>query len=88
MDEIFLFATNDNQLKMIFINTYVDGGIVALIEAMFSKQDSQQIFEIINANQGDKRVKPDFGRSPKKYFYQLISQEKQRVIDIIGDIYN
>ncbi len=85
MDEIFLFATNDNQLKMIFINTYADGGIGALIETIFSKKDSQKIFDLINANQGSNRIKPDFGINPKEYFYQLIDQEKQRVINIIGE---
>lgn len=88
MNEIFLLATNDNQLKMIFINTYADGGVGALIETIFSKRDSEQIFDIIDAHQGGKRVKPDFGKNPKEYFHQLIYQEKQRVIDIIGDVHN
>jgi hypothetical protein len=87
-DEIFLFATNDIQLKMIFINTYADGGVGALIETIFSKKDSQKIFEVINANQGDKRIKPDFGENTKQHFYKLINQEKQRVIEIIGNIRN
>lgn len=31
MDDIFMFATNDTQLKKIFINTYAVGGTGALI---------------------------------------------------------
>jgi hypothetical protein len=86
MDDIFMFATNDIQLKMIFINTYADGGVGALIETVFSKGDSQKIFDVVNANQGSMRVKPDFGINPKEYFRQLIDQEKQRLRQIIGDI--
>lgn len=85
MDDIFMFATNDIQLKMIFINTYADGGLGALIETVFSKDDSQKIFDLINANQGSKRVKPDFGINSKEYFYQLIDQEKQRLEEFMGD---
>jgi len=79
MDDIFIFATNDIQLKKIFINTYADGDIGVLIKTVFSKGDSQKIYDIINANQGNKRVKPDFGINPKEYFRQLIEQEKQRI---------
>lgn len=85
MDDIFMFATNDIQLKKIFINTYADGGVGALIETVFSKRDSQKIYEVINSNQGSKRVKPDFGINPKEYFRQLIEQEKQRVGESMGD---
>ena len=84
MDDIFLFATNDILLKMIFINTYADGGVGALIEAVFSKGDSQKIFNLIDANQGGKRVKPDFGKNRKEYFWKLIDQEKKRIDEIIG----
>ncbi|QKS43118.1 hypothetical protein HUB94_01135 (plasmid) [Paenibacillus cellulosilyticus] len=84
MDEIFMFATNDILLKRIFINTYADGGVGALIEAVFSKSDSQKIFDAINFNQGN-RIKPDFGVNPKIYLRQLIEQEKHRVMEIISD---
>jgi len=85
MDDIFMFATNDIQLKKIFINTYADGGVGALIESVFSKGDYRKIFDAMNANRGSKRVKPDFGINPKEYFRQLINQEKQLVWDSIGD---
>ncbi|POR27076.1 hypothetical protein [Paenibacillus polymyxa] len=75
MDEIFMFATNDIQLKKIFINTYSNGGVGALIQAVYSKSDSQKIFEVINDNSGVNRIKPNFGENPKKYFRQLIDNE-------------
>lgn len=84
MDEIFMFATNDTQLKMIFINTYAEGGVGAIIETVFSKGDSQKIFGVMNANQGSRRIKPDFSRNPKEYFYRLIDQEKQRIEKNMG----
>lgn len=85
MDDIFMFATNDVQLKNIFINTYADGGLGALIAAVLQKGDSQKIFNLINANQGNKRFKPNFGKKPKEYFYKLIEREKQLVKDSIID---
>lgn len=88
MDGIFMFATNDILLKNIFINTYADGGVGALIETLFSRGDSQKIFEIINANQGGKRVKPNFGLKPKEYFRQLIDKEKLRVQDVLDSYSN
>lgn len=83
MDDIFMFATNDIQLKMIFINTYSDSGVDGLFKSIFSKNDSRTIFEVINANMGNKRIKPNFGIDPKEYFRKLIKQEKQRVQDSI-----
>lgn len=84
MNDIFMFATNDIQLKMIFINTYADGGVGALIESVFSRRDSQRIYEVINDNQGSKRVKPDFGMNRNEYFRQLIEWETQRVVGTLG----
>jgi len=81
--DVFLFATNDNLLKMIFVNTYADGGFGALIEVLFSKSDVQQISDVINNNRGSMRVKPNFGDNPKDYFHRIIEQEKQRVIDVL-----
>lgn len=81
--DVFLFATNDNLLKMIFVNTYAEGGFEALIEALFSKRDVQQISDIINNNHGNMRVKPNFGDKPKDYFNRIIEQEKQRIIDVL-----
>ena len=78
-----MFATNDNLLKMIFVNTYADGGFGALIEVLFSKSDVQQISDVINNNRGSMRVKPNFGDNPKDYFHRIIEQEKQRVIDVL-----
>ncbi|XID90379.1 hypothetical protein ACF3MZ_17715 [Paenibacillaceae bacterium WGS1546] len=81
MEDIFMFATNDTQLKLIFINTYAAGGVGALIETVFSKKDSQRIYEVINDSQGSKRLRPDFGTHPKEYFHRLIEREKQQVIE-------
>lgn len=81
--DVFLFATNDNLLKMIFINTYAEGGFGALIEVLFSRSDVQKICDVINNNLGSKRDKPDFGNIPKDYFCQIIEQEKQKVIDVL-----
>jgi hypothetical protein len=83
MNDIILFATNDILLKEIFINTYGDGGMAELISAVLSKGDSQKIFNIINDNQGNRRVKPDFTENPTKYFNKLIEYEKQLVRDNI-----
>jgi hypothetical protein len=88
MDEVFMFATKDTLLKNIFINTYADGGVGVLIETLFSKGDSEKIYELINANLGSKRFKPNFGLNPKKYFRKLIDKEKQRVQDIIDSYSN
>ncbi|MGO4185776.1 hypothetical protein AB4Z17_32055 [Paenibacillus sp. TAF43_2] len=85
MDEIFMFATNDILLKRIFINTYAVGSVRALIEVVFSKSDAQKIFDVINLNQGEKRIKPDFGVDLKVYLSKLIEQEKNRVIEIISE---
>lgn len=41
--DIYLFATNDNLLKIIFINTYAAEGFGSLINALFSKNDVQKI---------------------------------------------
>jgi hypothetical protein len=84
MNEIFMFATNDIQLKMIFINTYANGGVGALFETIFSKGDISKILEVINANQERRSIKPDFGTNPKEYFRHLIDKEKQRIEGIIG----
>ena len=84
MDDVFLFATNDNQLKMIFINTYAEGGIRQLIGIVFSNHDSQQIYDIVSANEGKNRVKPYFGKNSKEYISRLIEQEKQKVSDLLS----
>jgi hypothetical protein len=55
-----------------------------LIEAVFSKSDSQKILDVVSFNQGYKRIKPDFGVDPKVYLRQLIEQEKHRVMEIIS----
>lgn len=83
MDDIFFFATNDINLKIIFINTYAEGGNGALIETIFSKRDSQRIFDVIKKNQGSSRDKPEFGNNPRKYFYRLIEHEKQLVESLL-----
>ena len=85
MDEIFMFATNDTMLKKIFINTYSKGGIGALIESIFSKGDVRKINDVIAANNGHKRIKPDFSSNPKEYFLELIYQEKHRIMEMIGN---
>lgn len=75
LDQVFMFATHDTQLKRIFINTYNKGGVVALIQAVYSKKDFQKIFEVIHNNSGANRVKADFGENPKIYFRCLIDDE-------------
>lgn len=82
MDDIFLFATNDILLKRIFINTYTNGGAGSLIETIFSKKDFKKISDVINVNNGKKRLKPDFGANPKKYLHHLIEQEKKRILSL------
>jgi len=80
MDDIFLFATNDNLLKMIFINTYAEGGVNALLYSVFNQKEYNRIIDFMIANQGKNRKKPDFGKYPRKYFYKLIDNERQRII--------
>jgi hypothetical protein len=79
MDDIFLFATNDVQLKMIFINTYYDTGINGLLHAVFSCSDYKRILDIIEIHSGGQRIKPNFGNNPPEYLRQLIVQETQLV---------
>lgn len=75
MDEIFMFATNDIQLKKIFINTYCNGSVEALINAVYSRSEAQKIFQVINDNSRGNRIKPHFGVNPKEYLHQLIDTE-------------
>jgi hypothetical protein len=46
-----------------------------LIEAVFSKSDSQKILDVVSFNQGYKRIKPDFGVDPKVYLRQLMNRK-------------
>ncbi len=79
MDTIFLFATNDYLLKRIFINTYAEGGVNALLHTVFDQRDYDKIIDFIIDHQGECRNKPNFGHNPKEYFNQLIDNERQRL---------
>lgn len=83
-DQIFLFATNDNMLKYIIINTFGYNGIYGLINEVFTKKESQIILDFFDNNQGVKRIKPDFGLNSREYFNSLIEKEKQRLIKIVS----
>jgi hypothetical protein len=77
--EVFFFATADQMLKSIFINTHGGGNLFSLIQAVFPKKSAQRLIDFYETNTTN-RVKPNFGSNPKEYFYSLIEQEKQRLI--------
>ncbi|WP_206459221.1 hypothetical protein [Anaerovorax sp. IOR16] len=76
-NEIFLFTTNDVMLKKIFINTYSSSGLSGLIHAVLSSKDGKRICDLIQQKSGTNRIKPDFGNSPREYFNDLITREKE-----------
>lgn len=82
-NEVFMFATNDAQLKRVFINTYADGGVGALLRAVFSRSDADKALGVIGANQAGRR-KPDFGSSAHQHLNRLIEQEMDRLRPLIG----
>ena len=83
-DKEFLFATNDDLLKRIFINKNGPNGYNGLLFELFSKKDYNQITGYIE-NRMRKRVKPDFGDNPREYFQKLIDIEKHRLSALLND---
>ena len=73
-NEEFLFATNDNLLKRIFINAHGNYGVNGLLHTVFSQKDYDGISDLIEHNQSN-RIKPSFGNDSCKYFQQLIDEE-------------
>lgn len=84
MKDIFLFATSDNLLQTIFINTYAEGGVNALIHSVFSQKDYDKIVDFIMENQGENRKIPYFGTYPQEYFHRLIHDERERIINVLN----
>lgn len=80
----FMFATNDNLLKRIFINTHGTDGVNGLLFAVFSKKDYNKIYDYILKRQAN-RNRPDFGESPQSYFEKLIDEEKEQIIELLAD---
>lgn len=81
-DKIFFFATNDLGLKRILVNTFADTKAIGCIEACFSKREAGRIFALIEQKQMN-RMKPDFGKNPRQYFYKLIEIEKGKLSTLL-----
>lgn len=81
-DSEFLFATNDNLLKRIFIYTHIKDAIDILLYDVFSKKDYNRICDYVDERRVN-RIKPDFGKEPRIYFEKLIENEKQRIKNIL-----
>lgn len=81
-DKIFFFATNDSGLKRILVNTFADTKAKGCIECCFTRRDAERILDFIDEKQAN-RVKPDFGKKPKKYFYDLIEIEKTNLLELL-----
>jgi hypothetical protein len=75
MNETFLFATADNMLKHIFINTHNDGDLFELINLTFSRKSADRIIKFF-IEKTTNRIKPGFGNNPTQYFKDLIEKEK------------
>ena len=82
-DEVFLFATADVMLKRIFINTH-GNDYGDLVSVVFPKKQAGQILDFCMSNIVNNRMKPNFGNNPQEYFRNLITKEKQRIIDILS----
>ena len=79
----FLFATNDNLLKLIFINTNGSHGLNGVLFSVLPKREYNQIIELIQEKQ-NVRTKPDFGANPSAYFHALIETETDRLRALPG----
>ena len=82
-DKEFLFATNDNLLKLIFINTNGSHGLNGVLFSVLPKREYNQIIELIQEKQ-NVRTKPDFGANPSAYFHALIETETDRLRALPG----
>lgn len=72
----FLFVTNDNMLKMIYINGNSPAGINGLLYAAFSQKQYDKICAYIEERQST-REKPSFEENQTKYYQKLIEREKE-----------
>ena len=81
----FIFATNDNLLKRIFINTHGPNGVNGLLHEVFSKKDYNKICDYI-AERKENRIKLNFGDKSQAYFEKLIREEKEELIKILGNM--
>lgn len=82
-DKEFLFATNDNLLKLIFINTNRAGRLNDVLCSVLPKKECAQLIELIQSKQKS-RIKPDFGTNPSVYFRTLIEAETDRLLSLPG----
>lgn len=78
MNEVFLFATCDNLLKQIFINTHSGGDLFDLINAVFPRKNADRIIQFYSEKITN-RVKPNFWENPTKFFKTLIEKEKEQL---------
>lgn len=81
-DKIFFFATNDLGLKRILVNTFADAKAIGCIECCFSKREAERILALIEQKQTN-RMRPDFGKNPRQYFYELIELEKENLLTLL-----
>ena len=82
-DKEFLFATNDNLLKLIFINTNRPYRLNGVLFSVLPKREYDQIIELFQEKQSV-RMKPDFGANPSAYFRALIETETDRLLSLPG----
>lgn len=78
----FLFATNDNMLKMIYINGNAPAGINGLLYAAFSQKQYDKICAYIEERQST-REKPSFEENQTKYYQKLIEREKESLQELL-----
>lgn len=81
--EDFLFATNDNMLKMVYINGIDIEGIGNLIYSAFNKKEADRICLYINERQKC-RVKP-IHEDEIQYYKQLVENETKVLERIINE---
>lgn len=81
--EVFLFATADNLLKKIFINTHNGRDLFNLIRIAFPKRNADKIIQFY-VEKTRNRTKPDFGDNPTQYFKSLIEKEKKHLKQSVG----
>lgn len=87
-DEEFLFTTNDNLLKRIFINTNDHHKLDEMLSSALLPREHDRLIGFIAEKQSN-RVKPDFGENPSVYFQSLIESEIDRLLSLpeIEDTY-
>lgn len=80
--EEFLFATNDDLLKRIFINKNSFNSLSDLFDNIFSQKDYINLSNLITEKTKN-RKDIYFGKNSSEYFKKLIDIEKQYLIDNI-----